>query len=170
MKLKILKYKSLDSTNNKAIKLIRSNQLKPTIIFSNIQKKGRGRYGRKWISIKGNLFLSIYFKIKNSQSLKSLTKKNCLIIKKSLSKFISQKITIKFPNDLLIKNQKLSGILQETLVHQNHRFIIIGIGVNLVKSPKILKYPTTYLFKFTKKKIGINLIYNVIKKNFEKNF
>ena len=157
MKLKVLKYKSLDSTNNKAIKLIKSNHLKPTIIFSNIQKKGRGRYGRKWISIKGNLFLSIYFKINNSQSLKSLTKKNCLIV-------------IKFPNDLLIKDQKLSGILQETLVHQNHRFIIIGIGVNLVKSPKILKYPTTYLFKFTKKKIGINLIYNVIKKNFEKNF
>ena len=66
MKLKVLKYKSLDSTNNKAIKLIKSNHLKPTIIFSNIQKKGRGRYGRKWISIKGNLFLSIYFKIKNS--------------------------------------------------------------------------------------------------------
>ena len=80
---------------------------------------------------KRKFILSIYFKIKNSQSLKSLTKKNCLIIKKSLSKFISQKITIKFPNDLLIKDQKLSGILQETLVHQNHRFIIIGIGVNL---------------------------------------
>ena len=39
MKLKVLKYKSLDSTNNKAIKLIKSNHLKPTIIFSNIQKK-----------------------------------------------------------------------------------------------------------------------------------
>ena len=69
--------------------MIKSNHLKPTIIFSNIQKKGRGRYGRKWISIKGNLFLSIYFKIKNSQSLKSLTKKtnvkytlgNCIIEK-----------------------------------------------------------------------------------------
>ena len=170
MKIKLIKYKSVKSTNDIAITLIKKKNTQPTLISSTKQTKGRGTMGKKWISKKGNLFLSIFFKIKNSQSLKSLTKKNCLIVKKSLSKFISQKITIKFPNDLLIKNQKLSGILQETLVHQNHRFIIIGIGVNLVKSPKILKYPTTYLFKFTKKKIGINLIYNVIKKNFEKNF
>tara|TARA_A100001011_G_C14076839_1_gene742756 strand:+ start:143 stop:655 length:513 start_codon:yes stop_codon:yes gene_type:complete len=170
MRLKVLKFKSVDSTNNKAIKLIKSNKLKPTIIISTLQKNGRGRYGRKWISIKGNLFLSIYFKIKDHSSLKFLTKKNCNLVKKSLSKFINKRILVKYPNDLLIENKKVCGILQETIIYKKYKFLIIGIGVNLIKSPNISNYPTTYLFKFIKKKIGINLVYNVIKKNFEKSF
>ena len=170
MRLKVLRFKSVDSTNSKAINLIKSNNLKPTIIISTFQKNGRGRYGRKWISIKGNLFLSIYFKINENRSLKSFTKKNCHLVKKSLSKFTNKKIQIKQPNDLLIDNKKVCGILQETIIYKKNKFLIIGIGVNLTKSPNIRNYPTTYLFKFIKKKIGINLVYNVIKKNFEKNF
>ena len=58
---------------------------------------------------------------------------------------------IKSPNDLLINKKKISGILQETISKfQVKEFIIVGIGINLIKSPKIKNYPTTNLFEINK--------------------
>ena len=74
---------------------------------------------------------------------------------------------IKKPNDLLINNKKVCGILQETVFFKNKKFAIIGIGVNLHGSPAIDNYPTTYLNFFSQKKITSLKIYNEIKKNFE---
>ena len=70
--------------------------------------------------------------------------------------FYNGKITIKKPNDLLIKGKKISGILQETLSKSGKKFIIIGIGVNLVKSPNLTNYPTTNLFDLINLKINSN--------------
>ena len=61
MKIKKFYFKSINSTNDKAIKIIKKTQVKFGIIVTETQKKGRGRYGKKWISIKGNLFTSIFF-------------------------------------------------------------------------------------------------------------
>ena len=58
--------------------------------------------------------------------MKDLTKVNCLLVKKLLSNFYKGKITIKKPNDLLINNMKISGILQETLSKSGETFIIVG--------------------------------------------
>ncbi len=57
----MIKFKNVKSTNDEAIKLIKSNKTKPTIIHSYNQSKGRGTMGKKWISKKGNIFLSIFF-------------------------------------------------------------------------------------------------------------
>ena len=61
MKLRSLKFKSVKSTNDIAHKLIKKKNSKPTIILSEKQTKGRGTMGKKWISKKGNLFLTIFF-------------------------------------------------------------------------------------------------------------
>ena len=58
MKLKIIKMERVQSTNNVALKLIKKNKTKPTLITSITQIKGRGTMGKKWISKKGNLFIS----------------------------------------------------------------------------------------------------------------
>ena len=71
---------------------------------------------------------------------------------------------------IFLLRTKIKWNFTETLVHQNHRFIIIGIGVNLVKSPKILKYPTTYLFKFTKKRLVLTLFIMLLKRTLKKIF
>ena len=63
MKLKLIKMKSVKSTNDIAIKLIRKKNFEPTLITSLNQKKGRGTMGKTWISQKGNLFISIFFEI-----------------------------------------------------------------------------------------------------------
>ena len=59
MKLKKYLFKSVTSTNDVAIKKIKKGKLFGTIIAKK-QTKGRGRYGKKWISYKGNLFVSFF--------------------------------------------------------------------------------------------------------------
>ena len=61
MKFKRFILKSVDSTNNYAIRLIKKKISKPSMIIATQQTKGRGRMGRKWISLRGNLFLSFFF-------------------------------------------------------------------------------------------------------------
>ena len=62
MKIKIKNYKKVKSTNDIALKLIKKNISEPTLITSEKQTNGRGRVGKKWISNKGNLFMSLYFR------------------------------------------------------------------------------------------------------------
>ena len=71
MRIQEIKYNNVDSTNNVAIKRIKQGKIKPTLIIANSQNKGRGQYGRRWISLKGNLFISIYFKISYSKTISS---------------------------------------------------------------------------------------------------
>ena len=78
MKLKKFKFKTVNSTNDVAIRLIKKTNNKFGIIVADEQKKGRGQRGNKWISYKGNLFVSIFFSLdKINMSLKQLTKANC---------------------------------------------------------------------------------------------
>ena len=168
MKIQIIKYNSVDSTNNVAIRRIKKGKIKPTMIIANLQKKGRGQYGRQWISNKGNIFMTIYFNLERNTGIKSLSKKVYTLIKKSLEKFVNEKITVKSPNDLLIKGYKVCGILQETVNYNNNKYFIIGIGINLVKSPKIANKQVSFLQKYNNNKIKKSDIYKKIKNNFEK--
>ena len=169
MKLKIFNFKTINSTNDSAIRIIKSTNIKSGIVVAKNQTKGRGQYGKKWITCNSNLFVSIFFPIdKIKLSLKDLTKLNCMLVKKVIAKFYKGKILIKSPNDLLINKKKISGILQETLSKSGEKFIIIGIGVNLIKSPKIKAYPTTNLFDLTYVKINSNNIALKLKQIYEK--
>ena len=165
MQFNKFKYKKINSTNDLAIKKIKKGYFNGIIVAEN-QKKARGQYGKKWICYKGNLFMSIFFRLKKNISLKKITRLNCQIIKKSFYEVIKKKIIIKFPNDLLINNRKFCGILQEIITFKNEKFIIIGIGANLIKSPKIKNYLTTDILKET----GLNLNKNKLIKLIELNY
>ena len=168
MKIQIIKYDSVDSTNNVAIRRIKKGKIKPTLIIANLQKRGRGQYGRKWTSYRGNIFMSFYFNLKKSVTIRSLSKKIYTTLKKSLEKFVNEKITIKLPNDLLIKGSKVCGILQETITYNNDKYFIVGIGINVINSPKINNKQVSFLQKYNNNKINKNDIYTNIKNNFEK--
>ena len=167
MKLKKYQNKKVKSTNDVAIKKIKSG-IRRGIVLAEIQTKGRGQYGKKWISFKGNLLMSVFFEINNSTLIKNITFKNCEIIRKSIQKFTKNKIKTKPPNDLLINKEKICGILQETFFKDKKKFIVVGIGLNLVKSPKIKKYPTNYLNKYTSKKVSKLMLFRSIKYSYEK--
>ena len=168
MKIQVIKYSSVDSTNNVAIRRIKQGKTKPTLIIANSQKRGRGQYGRKWISIKGNIFITIYFKLKKNITIKMISKKVYRTLKRILEKFVNKKIAIKPPNDLLIKGAKICGILQETIIYNKNKYFIVGIGLNLNKSPKIGNKLVSFLQKYNNNKIKKMDIYKKIKKNFEK--
>ena len=170
MKFKRFKFKKVKSTNNTAISIIKSSKYKYGMVISDTQTMGRGQFGKKWISYKGNLFVSFFYELKNiNSSLSILTKINCLLVKKILIKYCKQKIIFKKPNDLLIDKKKISGILQEIISISDKSFLIIGIGINLIKSPKIKNYPTANLYELTDKRINKKNFENDLKEVFEKN-
>jgi len=168
MKFKIYRFKKVLSTNNTAVRIIQKHNQNFGMIISELQKKGRGQYGKKWISYKGNLFISFFYNLDNLNiSINQLTKMNCILVKKLLSFYLSNKITVKEPNDLLINKKKICGILQEVLNKSGRRYLIVGIGINLIKDPNIKNYPTTNLYKLNNKKISKKKIEDKLKKIFE---
>jgi BirA family biotin operon repressor/biotin-[acetyl-CoA-carboxylase] ligase len=168
MKFKIFRFKKVKSTNSTAIRIIKNYKFNYGMIISETQNKGRGQYGKKWISYKGNLFVSFFYKIEDlAVSVKQLTKINCTLVRELLSKYYKKKITFKKPNDLLINKKKICGILQESISIFDKKYLVVGIGINLIKNPNIKNYPTINLHKLTNKKISKNKIENKLKKIFE---
>ena len=163
MKFKVFRFKKIKSTNNTAIRLIKKTNFKNGMVTTHQQTNGKGQYGRNWISFKGNLFVSFFFKLENlTISIKKLTKINCFLVKKLLSLYYRNKIIYKKPNDLLIDKKKICGILQETVNKLDEKYLVVGIGINLKKNPKLIGYPTTNLKELigqdlSKKSIEIKL-------------
>ena len=102
-------------------------------------------------------------------NLTKITKLNCILVKKLISKYYKKRIVYKKPNDLLIEGKKICGILQEIINKQNQKFLILGIGINLIKNPIIRNYPTTNLNDLINKKISKRNIEIQLKEIFEKN-
>ena len=170
MKIKKFKFKRVKSTNNTAIRIIRKTNYNIGMVVAETQAKGRGQYGRKWISLKGNLFVSFFNELnKSNLSIQDLTKINCHLVKKLLSKYTRKKILFKKPNDLIIDKKKISGILQEVIFAKDKKFLITGIGINIKKNPNIKNYPATNLHEVTKKTMSKSNVENKLKQLFEKN-
>ena len=170
MKIKKFKFKKIKSTNDTAIRLIKSKNQKSGMVVAETQIKGKGQHGRKWISYKGNLFISFFYELSlTNLSISKITKINCLLVKKSISKYVKKKIVFKKPNDLLIDKKKISGILQETISYSNKVFLITGIGININKNPIIKNYPTTNMCELSKKSISKVEVENDLKQLFENN-
>ena len=169
MKLRSLKFKSVKSTNDIAHKLIKKKNVKPTIIISEKQTKGRGTMGKKWVSKKGNLFLSIFFDMtKKKVDFKKFAVLNAYLLKSILVKKFSNKIKIKWPNDLLFNGKKICGILQEIVVNKGKKYLIIGIGINTNLDPNNRGFSSTSLKQITNKNIDNKKLFIMIKKNYEK--
>ena len=89
------------------------------------------------------------------------------MVKKLLSTYYKKKIIFKKPNDLLINKKKICGILQEKISRLDKRYLIVGIGINLIKNPNLKNYQTTNLNEILNKKVSKNNIEKKIKKIFE---
>ena len=80
----------------------------------------------------------------------------------------SNKIKIKWPNDLLFERKKICGILQETVINDEKKFLIVGIGINTNLNPKNSRFLSTSLKQITNKNIDNEKLFIMIKKNYEK--
>ena len=93
--------------------------------------------------------------------------RNLRIIKKILSKYVKSKVKIKRPNDITVNKKKICGILNETLFYNDLKFLVIGIGINIVSSPNIRDYPTTNLNEVTNRRVSKTKLLNKIIKAFD---
>ena len=168
MKLKLKILGKVRSTNEEAIKLITNNKINPTIISAINQTKGKGTMGKKWISRKGNLFISIFFdKSSKKMTFKNYSVLNPYIIRNILNKYSKEKIYIKWPNDILIKGKKICGILQEVIEFKNKKYLIIGIGINTLVSPIGKNFKSISLLNCSNTVIKNSKILNDIKLAYE---
>ena len=169
MKLKFVNFTSVKSKNDVALRLIKKNNFSPTIIFSDAQKNGRGTMGKKWISKKGNLFISIFFEINQKKiNFKHFAILNAYLLKSIISKEFSKEIKIKWPNDLLYNKKKVCGILQEVVNYKAKKFLIVGIGLNTNFDLKNKSFLSTSLKNIMDKDIDNNKVLKKIKNTYEK--
>ena len=173
MKLEIFKFDNVTSTNDIAIHLIKKQKKKSGCIYAKEQTKGRGTYGKKWISSKGNLFGSIFFQLKdNFPPVNEFLLINSIIVSDVIQYYCTKsKISIKFPNDILVNKKKICGILQEILVLNKKKFLITGVGLNIVSNPDVNEdYKTTNILSETNINPKIIEIINHLKKSYENFF
>tara|TARA_B100001123_G_C15128057_1_gene954117 strand:+ start:348 stop:932 length:585 start_codon:yes stop_codon:yes gene_type:complete len=173
MKFKIFKYETVTSTNDIAMFLIKDKKEETGCIYADKQTKGRGTHGKSWESKDGNLFLSIFFQLKeNHPRFEEFSIINSVIVSNVIENICKSKsINIKWPNDIFIKRKKVCGILQEQITFRKKFFLIIGIGINLVSHPKSnTKYETTNIFMETKNKPSIKQMVDLIILSYEQFF
>ena len=169
MKIRIKKFKTVKSTNDIAMKLIKNSDNRPTLILAEKQTRGRGRVGKKWISQKGNLFFTIFFKLDQKKiNFKQFAILNAFLVKNLFSKKFSEKIKIKWPNDLLFNKRKFCGILQEIISFDQFNFLIVGIGLNTNIAPQNKSFKSTCLKNIIRKKISNQIILKQILLMYEK--
>lgn len=126
------------STNDEIKKIINETGETMVIVSAKSQSGGRGRRGRKWQGIDGNLYMTYSLEICSEE----LSKMVCLI-GLSLAKTVrslapKKKIQIKWPNDVFLEGGKLSGILLENI---KDNLWAVGIGVNITGAPKLENTP-----------------------------
>ena len=117
----IINLQQVDSTNSEAQRLLRKKKIStPLWIVANEQTSGKGRGEKKWISSKGNLFLSIFFKVNLKKiKIENFLNINANIIKKILNSYSKNKIKIKKPNDLLIKDKIQYAIFSGSVANKH---------------------------------------------------
>ena len=173
MQFEIFKFNKVTSTNDVAIKLIKENQKKNGCICARVQTKGRGTRGKEWISERGNLFISIFFPLEDKYpSFNEFSLITPVIISDVIKHFCyKEKVNLKFPNDVFVNKKKICGLLQETIISGTRKFLIIGIGINIVSSPDINEeYQATNIFLETKLKPKIEDVIDLIISSYEKFF
>lgn len=153
MKWNLIFLETVESTNDAAARLPLYS-----CVVAKEQTNARGRMGRKWISLKGNLFFSI---VLENYGIKTplLSFVVSLSVAECLQKFQPK---IKWPNDVLIQGKKVSGILLE---NQGDK-VIVGVGVNTKQEPKeMVVYPTASLNDEIENEILLQNILNRIETN-----
>ena len=130
----IIYFEEIESTQDYAKEVAKKDCVDGTIVITDMQTKGRGTKGRSWYTNKGsNIIMSIILKENlNVSNLQGITVKIAECMKNAIKNLYNIELKIKEPNDLMLKNKKISGILTESSIIGNKiEYLIIGIGFNV---------------------------------------
>lgn len=129
----ILRLDSIDSTNLEAMRQARAGAPEGLCVVAREQTNGRGRQGRKWLSAKdaGVYFTAVLRPQVGLSSWPLITLMSALAVADTLKDTCALSADIKWPNDLLVNQRKIAGILCETVDTSAGYAVAVGIGINL---------------------------------------
>ena len=132
---KIHRFKQIDSTNSALLRAAEEGAPAGSVFVADYQTKGRGKWGRNWVSPRGkNLLFSLLLRpsLKASEA-PFLTQVVCRSVAKVLQKEYGLTPAFKRPNDVMIKGKKICGVLVEARGRMSGTLesLVIGVGVNV---------------------------------------
>lgn len=170
-------YESVDSTNLVAQRKAQTGHQGYLWIVAQEQTQGKARRGRAWFSPKGNLYSSLLL-IDDIvlQTAAQLGFVAGVSVVEAIKQFIRDEkqtndvVSLKWPNDILLRGEKSSGILLEVLKLPSQQYaLVIGIGINVKYNYKDAPYPTSSL-----QNIGLHIeaeqLFTVLTESFSRNY
>lgn len=152
----VFRQHAVGSTQDEARKLLKNRTVDDgrfLVVIANAQNQGRGTQGRRWEggTSKGNLYTTLCVPIKSIPVMMTLLPLQIGVLVASLATKLLQacrqeetltpKVTVKWPNDVLINDRKLAGVLIENEIIDNETWLLVGVGVNLVFAPNLSASP-----------------------------
>jgi BirA family biotin operon repressor/biotin-[acetyl-CoA-carboxylase] ligase len=166
---KVYYFDSIESTQDQALKLASDSKNDGAVIIAQRQTGGKGRDGRKWISPKGGIWLSVILHPDFDISVATLFPiASALAVSNTIEKLYKIKPELKWPNDVNIKGKKIAGILVDASLESNKiENIVLGVGINFDVNPKEIEknlkntlnfYGVSSLSKFKKNTTPVEFI------------
>lgn len=170
---KIEYYEQIDSTHKYAKAIAQKNESDGKVIIAEVQTDGIGTKGRSWYTGQGeNIAMTIILHTKRKvMDIKDLPIKVAKIVKKTIKELYNYDLKIKPPNDLMLNNKKICGILTQTNIQGekvNYILISMGVNVNETRFPEEVKDIATSLKNEYKKEFDREDIISKILENIEK--
>jgi BirA family transcriptional regulator, biotin operon repressor / biotin---[acetyl-CoA-carboxylase] ligase len=163
----VVRYKRVDSTNDKAKVLAARGAREWTTVVAEVQTRGRGRSGKKWESRKGGLWFSVILRPEISPlrvTVLQLLASNS--IRKALREEIGLKSGTKWPNDIISGEKKIAGILVESRSQGGEvSFVVVGIGLNVNQRQSSLPAGATSVYAISHETYSVEKIMSKIVEN-----
>lgn len=120
------------STNDLAKELAEKGVREGAVVIAETQTHGKGRLGRRWISPRGGIWFSVILRpAVDPKDAPKIVFMAAVAIAKTIRKMLGLTAKTKWPNDVLVHNKKVCGLLAETSISDdNINFVVLGIGIN----------------------------------------
>ena len=138
-------FEKTDSTNEQALLKVKQGSVLPLACFAEEQTQGRGRRGKVWVSpAGGSIYMSLAWKFDLPvNALGCLSLAMGVAVARVLKNLGLQQVGLKWPNDVLLDDKKIAGILIETSkITAKSTTAVIGIGLNFKLSDELADVPT----------------------------
>jgi BirA family biotin operon repressor/biotin-[acetyl-CoA-carboxylase] ligase len=151
-------YSTIDSTNTRAKAMARDGAPHGTVLIASHQTGGRGRMGRSFFSTDNKgVYMTVVFKAPEDDAFLRITAISAVCAVESIKELFGISTEIKWVNDIIYKSKKVAGILAESFVVGDERYVAVGFGINLyTQIPDDLRdiaisifpeYPDSYTLK-----------------------
>ena len=140
-------YPTVGSTNTVALERLGEGAEAPFWVTGGQQTAGRGRLGRSWVSEPGNLYTTLALRDPApADRLPTLSIVAAVAVRRAIeAETGSDRLRLKWPNDVLHDGAKVAGLLLESHALGGHRIALVGCGINCATHPRHVGYPTTDL-------------------------